>query len=203
MVEGLYDSLVADGYGYGPAFQGVRAAWRRGEEIFAEVALPEDAAADADAFGLHPALLDAAFHPAMLLAGAGGLARQSGASPAEVRLPFVWSGVSLDAAGASALRVRLSPTGDRLSLTAADGTGAPRGFGKITGQPSIANRATDRGPWRAARCLVYRGMGPCPVGGASGAVRGGRRGLGRPGGTCGCGHGGTAIPGYGRARGGR
>ena len=54
------------GYGYGPAFRGLRAAWRRGDEVFAEVALPEEAAARPAGFGLHPALLDAALHAAAL-----------------------------------------------------------------------------------------------------------------------------------------
>ena len=54
--------LVAAGFGYGPVFQGLRAAWRRGDEVFAEVALPEDAAAEAARSALHPALLDAALH---------------------------------------------------------------------------------------------------------------------------------------------
>ena len=36
-VDGLYDRLAELGFGYGPAFQGVTAAWRRGDELFAEV----------------------------------------------------------------------------------------------------------------------------------------------------------------------
>ena len=31
-----YERLAARGYGYGPAFQGLTAMWRRGDEIFAE-----------------------------------------------------------------------------------------------------------------------------------------------------------------------
>ena len=31
-------ALAARGFEYGPAFQGLHAAWRRGEELFAEVA---------------------------------------------------------------------------------------------------------------------------------------------------------------------
>ena len=69
-IGGLYEALAAGGYGYGPAFRGLRAAWRRGEDVFAEVALPEDAAAEAGSFGVHPALLDAALHAAGL-AGRG------------------------------------------------------------------------------------------------------------------------------------
>ncbi|MFJ3794578.1 SDR family NAD(P)-dependent oxidoreductase, partial [Kitasatospora sp. NPDC090091] len=116
-VEGAYPELAARGYAYGPAFRGLRAAWRLGEEIFAEVALAEDDHAAAARFGLHPALLDAALHALGLVEGAG----RDG-----VGLPFSWSGVSLHATGATALRVRLSPAGeDTVSLTVADPDGQP------------------------------------------------------------------------------
>ena len=42
-----------------PAFRGLTAAWRRGDEVFAEVRLPEPAGGG---FAVHPALLDAAMH---------------------------------------------------------------------------------------------------------------------------------------------
>ena len=70
-VAGLYEAMAARGYGYGPVFRGLRAAWRRGEDVFAEVALPEEAAAGAGSFGVHPALLDAALHAAGLAGDAG------------------------------------------------------------------------------------------------------------------------------------
>ncbi len=115
-VEGLYADSAEAGFAYGPVFQGVRAAWRRGQEVFAEVALPEDA--DATAFGIHPALLDAALHAV----GYGDLLADDG----EARLPFSWNRVALQAAHASELRVRLAPAGDNaISVTVADGTGAP------------------------------------------------------------------------------
>ncbi|MEV5887722.1 polyketide synthase dehydratase domain-containing protein, partial [Streptomyces sp. NPDC052020] len=116
-VNDLYERLEARGYGYGPVFQGVRGVWRRGDEVFAEVSLPtEPTGAEAARFGLHPALLDAAVQAA----GAGG------AFGAGTRLPFAWSGVSLHAVGASALRVRVTPLGpDTVSLAAADSTGEP------------------------------------------------------------------------------
>ena len=56
--DGRYDELEAEGYGYGPAFRGLRNGWRRGEEVFAEIALPGEGG-DPGAFGIHPALLDA------------------------------------------------------------------------------------------------------------------------------------------------
>ncbi|BBB02256.1 putative polyketide synthase [Actinacidiphila reveromycinica] len=118
-VSGLYGEVAAAGYGYGPAFQGLRAVWRRGRDVFAEVALPEDVADSAGRFGLHPALLDATLHASAVAAG-----QQE--DPAGVRLPFAWQDVALRAAGAGVLRARLRPAADgALSLTAADGTGAP------------------------------------------------------------------------------
>ena len=37
-----YPRLAARGYGYGPAFQGLAAVWRRGPELFAEAAIPAE-----------------------------------------------------------------------------------------------------------------------------------------------------------------
>ncbi|WP_335984362.1 SDR family NAD(P)-dependent oxidoreductase, partial [Streptomyces sp. CA2R106] len=105
---------------YGPAFQGLRAAWRRGQDLFAEVALPEEAAQDAAAFGLHPALLDAALHVSVLADGSAA------DGPGEATMPFAWSGVELHAGGASALRVKLRQDAQgTIAMTAADTTGAP------------------------------------------------------------------------------
>ncbi|MEU6777529.1 SDR family NAD(P)-dependent oxidoreductase, partial [Streptomyces sp. NPDC046759] len=116
-VGGLYEGFVADGYGYGPVFQGVRAAWRLGDEVFAEVELAEGQREDAARYGLHPALLDAALH---------GVRLGDFFSDGRARLPFEWRGVSLYASGASVVRVRLAPVGaDALSVTVADGTGQP------------------------------------------------------------------------------
>ncbi|HEY3995832.1 MAG TPA: type I polyketide synthase [Mycobacterium sp.] len=110
-----YQRLAAQGYGYGPAFQGLTAAWIRGDEIFAEVRLPE-AAGGVHGFGVHPALLDAAMH-ALVIANS---------TVTDVMLPFSWQGVSLHAAGASAVRVRIAPTGpSAVSIELADGLGLP------------------------------------------------------------------------------
>ncbi len=118
-VGDLYDQLADRGFAYGPAFQGLRAAWRRGEEVFAEVALPESQLVHAGEFGVHPALLDAALQ-AMAL---GLPAEQDG--DGGVRLPFSWGGVRLHATGVSCMRVRLSPAGtDAVSLVLAEESGA-------------------------------------------------------------------------------
>ncbi len=103
-VSELYPALAALGYEYGPAFRGLHSLWRREAEVFVEVALPEQAKADAGRFGLHPALLDAILHGI----AAGGILPESDLT----RLPFEWEGVSLDAVGASRLRARITLVGD-------------------------------------------------------------------------------------------
>ncbi|OKI20316.1 beta-ketoacyl synthase [Streptomyces sp. CB03911] len=128
-VESLYEELADAGLGYGPAFQGVQAAWRLGDEVFAEVALAPDEVREADRFGLHPALLDSALH-AMGLLSSGAAAHQGGSDDARPgpRLPSSWTGVSLSATGATALRVRIAPTGTgAVSVSLADPTGQPVG----------------------------------------------------------------------------
>jgi len=49
---GFYEDLTARGYSYGPAFQALRAAWRRGREVFAEVGFSTEEK-DTAQFGLH------------------------------------------------------------------------------------------------------------------------------------------------------
>jgi acyl transferase domain-containing protein/NADPH:quinone reductase-like Zn-dependent oxidoreductase/acyl carrier protein len=121
-IDGLYDVLAERGFEYGPVFQGLRAAWRRGKDLFAEVALSPDTQGEADAFGVHPALLDSAFHVGLsVMMGEAG---EDEWERSGVRLPFSFNGVELHASGASSLRVSLSPVGDNaISLLAADDTG--------------------------------------------------------------------------------
>ncbi|MGW3011043.1 SDR family NAD(P)-dependent oxidoreductase [Streptomyces sp. NPDC001219] len=116
-VEDLYERLSAGGFDYGPLFQGLRAAWRHGDQVLAEVTLPQPAHQDADRFALHPALLDAALHASAFLPTED---TESG------RLPFSWRGVQLHATGATQLRVRcdLSAPGT-VALTLADAEGRP------------------------------------------------------------------------------
>ncbi|WP_432154716.1 type I polyketide synthase [Streptomyces tricolor] len=106
-LTGAYERLARRGYHYGPAFAGLRGLWTRGAEILAEVTLP-----DADPAGFataHPALLDAALHPAVLQAGAGLL------------VPFAWRDTLLLPTDTRTLRVHAAPDGDELSLTLFDG----------------------------------------------------------------------------------
>ncbi|MER6016431.1 type I polyketide synthase [Streptomyces bluensis] len=113
---GLYERLAETGLRYGSAFRGLRQVWARGEELYVEAALPEEAATEAHAFGLHPALLDSVLHALALRAD-----EQHGAL-----LPFAWTGVSCHAVGANLVRVRIVPRGSgTYALYVADATGAP------------------------------------------------------------------------------
>ncbi|SES04630.1 HAD-superfamily phosphatase, subfamily IIIC/FkbH-like domain-containing protein [Streptomyces sp. yr375] len=142
-VDDLYDRFRAAGYGYGPAFQGVRSVWRSGDgDLYAEVALPEQVDG-VDRFGLHPALLDAALH---------ALRVGHHDDDTRVMLPFSWSGVRLHATGATRLRLRLRRTGpDEIDLLAADPTGAP----VLTADALTLRELTTDGPLPARLDSLY------------------------------------------------
>ncbi|MEU4878800.1 SDR family NAD(P)-dependent oxidoreductase, partial [Streptomyces sp. NPDC021608] len=113
-VESVYADLAERGYEYGPAFRGLRGVWTRDDEIFAEVALPDDQQDDAGDFSLHPALLDASLH-APLIYGTG-----------LPRLPFSWNGITLWTRGASRLRAHFVSAGEETwQVTVTDHHGAP------------------------------------------------------------------------------
>ncbi|MCF3125652.1 SDR family NAD(P)-dependent oxidoreductase, partial [Streptomyces arenae] len=152
--SGLYARHAAAGLDYGPVFQGLHAAWRRGDELFAEVRLAERPAADAARFGLHPAAFDAALHALALLG--------DGSADDTARLPFLFEGVTLHAVGAAVLRVRLTPVApDVFAVDLADATGAP-----VATVASLASRPLTN--LRAARdetadALFTVGWHPLPL----------------------------------------
>ncbi|WP_414636668.1 SDR family NAD(P)-dependent oxidoreductase, partial [Actinophytocola sp.] len=112
-IEGFYERAARAGLGYGPTFHGLRAVWRHGENLYAEVTLPDDV--EPHGFTLHPALLDATLHAVAVTSDGGDL-----------RLPFAWSGVTVHATGARTLRVRLSVTdAGTVAVWAADAAGKP------------------------------------------------------------------------------
>ncbi|MCH0561451.1 type I polyketide synthase, partial [Streptomyces sp. MUM 16J] len=136
-----YAELAARGLDYGPAFRGLRAAWRRGADVLAEVALPGEHRDRAAGFALHPALLDAALHALALTDDTG-----------TARLPFSWAGIRVHAAGASAVRVRLTPTGEgTVALDLFDATGSP-----VASVASLTLRAATGRPTRVPRDSLFR-----------------------------------------------
>ncbi|MFI9503782.1 SDR family NAD(P)-dependent oxidoreductase [Nocardia sp. NPDC052566] len=119
----FYAELADLGYGYGPAFQGLRRAWRHGGEWYADVAVQGEAAG----FAAHPALLDAAMQVGLLGAG-------------ELGLPFAWRDVRVYRPGASAGQVRLRAAVPQLVV--ADAAGNPvLTVGSLTTRPVAASAA--------------------------------------------------------------
>ncbi|HRI62737.1 MAG TPA: SDR family NAD(P)-dependent oxidoreductase, partial [Polyangium sp.] len=113
----VYPRLARAGLPYGACFRGLRAAWRRDDEWFVEVQLPESFVAESSEFGLHPALFDAVLHV---------LEIDSLDEHGRIGLPFSWSGVSLYATGANCLRARLlRHPDDSVRLELADVAGEP------------------------------------------------------------------------------
>ena len=169
-LTGLYSTLQAHGFGYGPAFQGLREAWRVGDAVYGRAVLPEALSESAEAYGVHPALLDAALHVLGLVDGR----RRAASATGSLLLPFEWSEVSLLATGARELRVRASVErsgeGEALAHAAVGRWQRARG--------GAGGRAAAEGSERSAnpRGGAERGAAPVPPGLASGGVERGRAG---------------------------
>uniref|UniRef100_UPI0005A8209A type I polyketide synthase n=1 Tax=Streptacidiphilus neutrinimicus TaxID=105420 RepID=UPI0005A8209A len=158
---GLYEGAAAAGLEYGPLFRGLRRAWRRDGEVFVEIQpTPAEPGPgghgmggqrlEGSAFGLHPALLDAALHGV----GLGGVVAQADQDAGRPRLPFSWSGVRLHAVGASALRVRLTPAGpDGVSLELADEAGRP-----VASVDALVLRAVSAEQLQAAQAAFHESL---------------------------------------------
>ncbi|MFG1920208.1 SDR family NAD(P)-dependent oxidoreductase [Micromonospora sp. NPDC048898] len=111
-VDGLYDRLAERGLGYGPAFRGLRAAWRDGEHLYAELTVPDEVIGHR----VHPAVLDAALHLA-LLAGAGD-------DP--LRLPFHFADLRSPRPAPSVIRARVTLLReDTVAVAVTDTAGEP------------------------------------------------------------------------------
>ncbi|MET8184094.1 SDR family NAD(P)-dependent oxidoreductase, partial [Streptomyces sp. NPDC005336] len=147
-IEDFYEHAASAGYEYGASFQGLRAVWRDGADLLAEVTLPEAAGAP-EGFGIHPVLLDAALHPVLLADRTDTDADSS--HDGQLWLPFAWNGVCLWATEATTVRVRLlphqdGPEGERaLRVVVADAMGAP-----VLTARSLALRPTDADQLRDA-----------------------------------------------------
>jgi hypothetical protein len=147
-VDGVYEALRGRGYDYGPVFRGLRAAWRRGDEVFAEVALPEGT--DGSAFGLHPALLDACLHPGVVAGNGEGTV-----------IPFAWNQVTLHAAGVSAIRVLITRLSDSAaSIAVSDTAGRP-----VLSVGSLVTRSVDQFGPGSAQPLFAVQWHPVPAAG--------------------------------------
>ncbi|MEU6126890.1 type I polyketide synthase, partial [Streptomyces sp. NPDC047123] len=141
-IDALYDRLDAQGYRYGPAFRAVHAAWRHGDDLYADIRLADEQRTDAGAFALHPALLDAALHAVDEL-----YQDTQDTTEPPVRLPFSFNDVRHHATGATHLRAHLAPRGDdQLRLTLTDTEGAP-----VATVGTLQLRLVPADRWHAAR----------------------------------------------------
>ncbi|MCC2280645.1 type I polyketide synthase [Streptomyces sp. ET3-23] len=119
--DGLYGRLSETGLDHGPAFRGLQAVWRLGEEVLAEATVPESASGTPRPFTVQPAALDGLLHA--VLAGQLLPRHQQDRS---ILLPYAWSGVTARASRSSTLRARLRATaGDSVSVVVTDDTGQP------------------------------------------------------------------------------
>ncbi|TDV57889.1 type I polyketide synthase [Actinophytocola oryzae] len=113
-VAECYRELAERGYHYGPDFRNLTGAWREGATGFTEARL----AVRDDGFTVHPALLDALLH-----------ALPTAESSGRTMLPYSIGSVEVLAAGATALRAVLTPTGRdafRVEATDIDGNAVVR-----------------------------------------------------------------------------
>ncbi len=141
--DNLYDRLAEAGYDYGPAFQGLHAAWSHGDALYGEVALDDRQAREAEHFEAHPALVDAGLHIALQAALA--------VEPGKMIVPFSVRGVRLQSKSAAALRVRLTqPEEGTLSLRACDHTGA-----EVLSIEGLVARPIDLAALQNARGVVH------------------------------------------------
>jgi short-subunit dehydrogenase/acyl carrier protein len=168
-LTGGYDRLADAGYEYGPAFRGLRAAWRHGEEVFAEVALPGGTGATGHA--VHPALLDAALHPVAL-----GLLGDTAVGA----VPFSWTDVTVRPSGGTSLRVRLTPgTPGTPGPIGMDGSGDPedmdgsRGPAGSGGTVTVAGYDAAGTPVVTVAALVARPIDAERLGAARAVAAGG------------------------------
>ncbi|MFI9824553.1 SDR family NAD(P)-dependent oxidoreductase [Streptomyces sp. NPDC052013] len=118
-VPAFYTRLADRGYAYGPAFQGLRALWRLGDdEVRAEVELPARVPHARSGFTVHPALLDAALHPALSL--------MTPDDATQALLPYSWTSVTCHAPATGRLRVRATRiSATEVSVTVTDLDGDP------------------------------------------------------------------------------
>ncbi len=142
-LDGAYAQLAGRGYEYGPAFQGLRALWRDGDDRYVEVELPAEGE-----FTAHPAVLDAVLH-ALVLDGT------------ELLLPFSFGGLRITSPLPGSVRARLSGSATTgVEVTLYDTAGTPLG-----GVESLLLRpAADA----VATAELYRvEWTPAPVGGGT------------------------------------
>ena len=117
-----YQAMAARGLSYGPSFQGVERVWRREGETHGRLLVTAGMQADAAAYRIHPALLEAAFQ--LLVAAAAGT--DAGAAGDETLVP-----VGLDHLQLQTAVDPTRPLWGRASLRAGSGTAGNEVVGDV------------------------------------------------------------------------
>ncbi|MET9557178.1 SDR family NAD(P)-dependent oxidoreductase [Streptomyces sp. NPDC006645] len=132
-VTGLYEDLHTRGYHYGPLFQGLTTAWRHGNDLYAEIALPENT--DTTGHTIHPALLDAALHTALLTT-----------TTDELHLPFTFTNTHPHATHATHTRAHLTTHNNTHTLHLTTNNNQPLLTTTLTTRPTTPHQLTTRLP---------------------------------------------------------
>ncbi|MCZ0971601.1 polyketide synthase dehydratase domain-containing protein [Streptomyces albulus] len=147
---GPYEQLAADGLRYGPAFRGMRAAWRHGEAVRRRRTARSGPSAAPGAgrtgFLLHPALLDAALHAlaldGLVTHGSGRPIRRPAGRPC--RSPSATCACTPVAYGACGCGWPQARRADRDGADRRDGrTGGDGPFADAPALPGAASTAAD------------------------------------------------------------
>ena len=157
-VEKGYERLAERGFAYGLAFRALRRAWASSDGSTGEVEL--STIVDEEGYVIHPALLDAAMHPA-LIAGAGG---------DHATLPFVWNDVTVHQSGVRrGVTQIIQPREDSLSLRFLDEFGLPVvEVGAVTGR--VVSEPQLRGSMEDLYVTNWELVGSLPTGRMDSAV---------------------------------
>ncbi|SPF05490.1 type I polyketide synthase [Streptomyces sp. MA5143a] len=147
---------LADAVVHGPGLAGLRALWRRGTEVWAELITPDADQVAAEDFGLHPALLESVLH-ALRLTRTGGAALWHSAT---------YRNVTVRGTPTGRLRARITPTdGDTVTVTVTDTDGrAVATVGALTPRHRPAPAEASAHPYDEALPyeLAWRPLEPPP-----------------------------------------
>ncbi|MGI5218908.1 SDR family NAD(P)-dependent oxidoreductase [Nocardia sp. CA-290969] len=131
---GIPDQIMrTGGLHYGPAFLGVREAWRHGDVVYSEVEVDTEAATDLTRFDLHPALLDLVMHAGVAWLYPESAGRESQTEADTGWLLFRWGNARFHrmegtswSKGSTRLRVIAVSNGPRsIAVAAIDPAGNP------------------------------------------------------------------------------
>ncbi|MET9558698.1 acyltransferase domain-containing protein, partial [Streptomyces sp. NPDC006645] len=129
-VTSLYEDLHARGYHYGPLFQGLTTAWKHGNDLYAEIVLPENT--DTTGHTIHPALLDAALHTALLTT----------TDTTELHLPFTFTNTRPHATHATHTRAHLTTHNNTHTLHLTTPDNQPLLTTTLTTRPTTPHQLT-------------------------------------------------------------